>query len=249
MSLPNLSERTALPAPTKQQERAQRILDAAAELILRWGYDKTTVDDIARRADVAKGTIYLHWKTREELFEALLRRESLELGRDFRLRITQDPAGATLRGIYKHATQALLRRPLLKAVLLGDREVIGRMARSEQNQSFYASRWAGFTVYLDFLRSHNIIRTDISIQEQAYAVTAIFVGYFLAAPLLSADRRLPDETMADMIGDTIHRTLETPRAVPPAELQSISDAFIAFLDRSLGSIDKSTLSVKEIPNE
>jgi AcrR family transcriptional regulator len=224
-------------------------LDAASELILRWGYDKTTVDDIARRAGVAKGTIYLHWKTREELFEALLRRESLELGQEFRQRITQDPAGATLRGIYKHAALALLRRPLLKAVLLGDREVIGRLARSEQNQSFYASRWAGFTIYLDFLRSHNIIRTDISIQEQAYAVTAIFVGYFLAAPLISADRRLPDETMADLIGDTIHRTLETPREVPPAELRHISDAFIAFLDHSLGSVDKGSPVIKENTNE
>jgi AcrR family transcriptional regulator len=249
MSLPKISEPAAAPAPTKQQERAQRILDAAAELILRWGYDKTTVDDIAQKAGVAKGTIYLHWKTREELFEALLRRESLELGRDFRQRITQDPAGATLRGIYTHAALALLRRPLLKAVLLGDHEVIGRMARSEQNQSFYASRWAGFTIYLDFLRSHNIIRTDISIQEQAYAVTAIFVGYFLTAPLISADRRLPDETIANLIGDTIHRTLETPREVPPAELQRVSDAFIAFLDNSLARADKPALTVKEITNE
>jgi AcrR family transcriptional regulator len=249
MSLLNLSESTVTPATTKQQERAQRILDAAAELILRWGYDKTTVDDIAQKAGVAKGTIYLHWKTREELFEALLRRESLELGQDFRQRITQDPAGATLRGIYKHAALALIRRPLLKAVLLGDREIIGRLARSEQNQSYYASRWAGFTIYLDFLRSHDIIRTDISIQEQAYAVTAIFVGYFLAAPLISADRRLPDETMANLIGDTIHRTLETPREVPAAELQRISDAFIAFLDHSLESVAKGAPAIKENTNE
>lgn len=61
--------------PARQLERAHRILDAAAELILRWGYDKTTIDDIARQAGVAKGTIYLHWKTRDALFVALLRRE------------------------------------------------------------------------------------------------------------------------------------------------------------------------------
>ena len=55
-----------------RQERADRILDAAAELILRWGYKKTTIDDIAKQSRVAKGTIYLHWKTREDLFMALL---------------------------------------------------------------------------------------------------------------------------------------------------------------------------------
>ncbi|MFL5625107.1 MAG: TetR/AcrR family transcriptional regulator, partial [Ktedonobacteraceae bacterium] len=56
---------------SRRQERAQRILDAAAALILRWGYHKTTLDDISRETGIAKGTIYLHWKTREELFGAL----------------------------------------------------------------------------------------------------------------------------------------------------------------------------------
>ncbi|WP_163569887.1 helix-turn-helix domain-containing protein [Fodinicola feengrottensis] len=63
--------------PENRGVRAERVLDAAAELIVRWGYDKTTIEDIARaRRGRAKGTIYLHWKTREDLFIALLRRES-----------------------------------------------------------------------------------------------------------------------------------------------------------------------------
>lgn len=61
---------------SRRQERAHRILDAAAALILRWGYNKTTVDDIAREAGVAKGTIYLHWKMKEDLFGALIQREN-----------------------------------------------------------------------------------------------------------------------------------------------------------------------------
>src|SRR6266540_7253755 len=61
----------------KRLERAHRILDAAFTLILRWGYNKTIIDDIARQAGVAKGTIYLHWKTREELFTSLVHRERL----------------------------------------------------------------------------------------------------------------------------------------------------------------------------
>ncbi|HEV2653667.1 MAG TPA: TetR family transcriptional regulator, partial [Ktedonobacteraceae bacterium] len=49
---------------SKREQREERILDAAAELMVRWGYNKTTIDDIVRSAGVAKGTIYLHWKTR-----------------------------------------------------------------------------------------------------------------------------------------------------------------------------------------
>jgi len=52
----------------RRQERARRILDAAVALILLWGYNQTAIDDVARQAGVAKGTIYLlYWKTRENL--------------------------------------------------------------------------------------------------------------------------------------------------------------------------------------
>src|SRR3954469_24682934 len=88
---------------SKRQERALRILDVAAALILRWGYNKTTIDDIARQAGVAKGTIYLHWNTREDLFSALMQRERLALTADIKQRISGDPAGATLRGVLKHS--------------------------------------------------------------------------------------------------------------------------------------------------
>ena len=85
---------------SKQRERAERILDAAAALILRWGFQKTTLDDVSRQAGVAKGTMYLHWKTREELLQALIRREKLAMVADLKQRLIVDPSsGATLREI------------------------------------------------------------------------------------------------------------------------------------------------------
>jgi AcrR family transcriptional regulator len=217
-------------ASTRQQERAQRILNAAAELILRWGYDKTTMDDISQKAGVPKGTLYLHWKSREAVFEALLRRESLALRTDFRQQIIEDPAGATLRGIYKNAALALIRRPLLMAVLLNNQEILGRMAHAEQNRSAYNQRLAGFNVYLDFLRQHELIRADMSLQAQAYAVSAIFTGFFTVAPLVPAAMKPSDEEIAELIGETIHRTFETGREVPAEEMQGLSQAFLDYLD-------------------
>lgn len=221
------------PKSIRYHERAQRIMDATADLILRWGYDKTSMDDISESAGVAKGTLYLHWKTREELFEALLRRESLQLGQDFVRRLNQEPEGATLGNIYKQAAYALIQRPLIKAVLLGDRDIIGKLARGEQNRSFYARRWSGFYVYLDFLNQHNLVRTDLSYQDQAFTVTAIFVGFFLAAPLVPPEMRPSDERSAELIGETIRRTIETRREVLPEEQKQISEAFMAFLNQAM----------------
>lgn len=213
---------------SKREERAQRILDVAAALILRWGYNKTTIDDIARQAGVAKGTIYLHWKTREELFGALMQRERLALTEEVQRRVAADPAGATLRAMLRHSALALLQRPLLKAALLRDAEVIGRLAHSAQNSAALAERAAGFATYLAALREQGLVRTDLSLRTQVFLVSAAFAGFFLVAPLLPDDYRLTDEELADLLAETVHRTLEPERT---AGSDLASQAVQQYLDR------------------
>src|SRR3954452_10436260 len=58
---------------TRAAERRQAIIDAAMEEFIARGFAATRLDDIAKRADVAKGTIYLHFKDKESMFEELIR--------------------------------------------------------------------------------------------------------------------------------------------------------------------------------
>src|SRR5207249_977035 len=162
---------------TKRQVRAQRILDAAGTLIQRWGYNKTTIDDIAKQAGVAKGTIYLHWKTKEDLFVALLTSEELKLVEDMKQRIANDPQGSTLRGFVKHTTLAVMKSPLMKAMLLNDTDVLGVWASREYSSATYAGRIANYKHFLEFLRSHGIVGTDLDIREQTYILSAVWMGF------------------------------------------------------------------------
>src|SRR5688572_23067375 len=43
------------------------ILDAAGRLLVRFGYTRMTMDDLAREVGVAKGTLYLHFPSKEEV--------------------------------------------------------------------------------------------------------------------------------------------------------------------------------------
>lgn len=52
----------------------ETLLSAATETFGRYGYKKTSIDDIARRAGLGKGTVYLHFESKEELFGAVVRR-------------------------------------------------------------------------------------------------------------------------------------------------------------------------------
>jgi AcrR family transcriptional regulator len=226
---------TEQPTPDggKREERAQRILDAAAALILRWGYNKTTIDDIARQVGIAKGTIYLHWKSREALFAALMQRERLALTLDVRQRILDDPLGATLHGMIKHSALALMQRPLLKAALLRDMEVIGKLIHSERSADMLAERLLGFKTYLEFLRQHDLVRTDLDLRVQVYMLGAVFLGFFMLAPLMPDEWTLSDAELAEMMAETVRRTFEPQRAVAPDELQSAGQALLQYVDRDV----------------
>ena len=54
-------------------ERRQAIVAAALEEFIARGFTATRLDDVAKRAGVAKGTIYLHFKDKESMFEELIR--------------------------------------------------------------------------------------------------------------------------------------------------------------------------------
>jgi AcrR family transcriptional regulator len=216
-----------------RRERANRILDAAAMLIARWGYNKTNVEDIAKQAGVGKGTIYLHWKTRDELFRALINRERLVMAADFRGRISEDPEGATLHGIYRHYAYALIKHPLLKAFLLRDPDALGKYAQGEHGTDAFVERLAGFKLHLDFLRQHGLVRTDLSIEQQVYVLSAIVMGFYSVAPMMPAELTFSEEALADLMADSVQRALESGRVPSAAELHSASQAFLAQLDHGL----------------
>ena len=216
-----------------RRERAHRILDAAAASLLRWGYDKTNIEDIARQAGVGKGTIYLHWKTRDELFRVLIKREQLAMAADFKQRVSEDPAGATLHGMYKHYVLALAKRPLLKALFLHDSEVLGKFAQSEHSNSAFVERIAGFKIYLEFLREQGQVRTDLSVKKQVYMLSAIVMGHYLIVPWMPDELTLTDDELADLVAEAVQRSLESGRSASADELHIISHTFLEHLNRGL----------------
>lgn len=57
----------------RKDERPAEITEAALAAFAENGYAATRVDDVAKRAGVSKGLLYLYFKTKEELFKAVIR--------------------------------------------------------------------------------------------------------------------------------------------------------------------------------
>ena len=63
----------------REQEIRRRILDAAIACFLEKGFEATTIDEIAERADVARATVFNHYAEKQELLTAYLARRRQEL--------------------------------------------------------------------------------------------------------------------------------------------------------------------------
>tara|TARA_R110002111_G_scaffold183658_1_gene249405 strand:- start:257 stop:889 length:633 start_codon:yes stop_codon:yes gene_type:complete len=61
-----------MPRPDKTKSSEQRLLTAAAEVFFEKGYPAARVSDVVRRADVAQGTFYLYFRSKEAVFVALV---------------------------------------------------------------------------------------------------------------------------------------------------------------------------------
>ena len=56
-----------------KDQRVKEILDAAKQVFFERGYFSATVEEIARRASISKGTVYLYFKDKDELYVSLMR--------------------------------------------------------------------------------------------------------------------------------------------------------------------------------
>jgi len=75
----------------RDPEKPQQIIEAAIRVFARNGYYSSRVSDIAREAGIASGTIYLYFKTKEEILVTLFREKMAAFVAYLRREIAQVP--------------------------------------------------------------------------------------------------------------------------------------------------------------
>ena len=120
-----------------KQEKAESILNTAKKMFGRYGLQKTTLDEIARMARVAKATIYNYFGSKDRIYLEVLRREANEIVKKISLSVDQevlpvDKIVAFARAKFRHMRQAI-------NILNLDREGIEKLlpsAESIRNELF-----------------------------------------------------------------------------------------------------------------
>jgi AcrR family transcriptional regulator len=200
------------PESDERKLREARILDAAATLLVRWGYRKTTVDDVAREAGVGKGTIYLHWKDKNELFNAAIWRASGQASKEVQRRIAADPEGGRFHRLWTHGMLAILENPLLAALMQGKPDIFQGLLDT-LDPALINQLMGNAEEHIAQLQRAGLIRSDLPMSSITFLIGALKMGIIQAATLANQNQMLSlqvptTEQLAEALSDLMRRWLE-----------------------------------------
>ncbi len=188
-------------------ERQQQILDAAAAVIIRLGYDKATMSDIAEAAGASRRTVYLYFKGKEELFEALLYREYMEYAQTWLEQIEADPRGGTVGGTYRALFHAVNSHPLIAAMLRRDWRVIGNYLRKRDN--IFSQMLSGVNTpdFFRALQAAGAIRKDIDAAVIIHIVEMLSYGQLTIGDFKPKDQFPAYDAVMEALAEIMDRAL------------------------------------------
>lgn len=212
------------------RERADKILDVAGELLLRMGYRKVAIDDIARAVGIGKGTVYLHWRTKERLFQALMMRESAELTEEILHGLKADAAGILPHRFIPASFVATSRSPLMMAMLKGNADLLGSLG----DAALQAQQAAVVERLDELMRERRLVRTDVP--NLTYALRATATGFYFVDSLVPENvEEIALDAKAAAMAHVIKAAFEPPGDPDPEAVAAIAAELITALEGIVSS--------------
>jgi AcrR family transcriptional regulator len=180
-----------------EQARERATLDVTAHLLLRHGYNRVTMSDVADAVSLNRRLVYLVFPSKDALIKALLLREVNTYADVWNRYLERDPLGGTVASIYRGLLAALKQLPLMAAMYTRDEQTFGKYL--SQPGGFFAS-WPpdpGPTrEYLQAMQEIGVVRQDINTRAMAFILDALTPSILAA---LSAHTKAPrdDSTRPD----------------------------------------------------
>lgn len=203
---------SANPVPAEREARADRILDAAEELMVAWGHRKTTIDDVAHRAGIGKGTVYLHFPTKERLFLTVVLRAQFGMVTRLLDLMDESPEAVRPSEIARNIYLLQFESPIIRGLYTDDTEALGAISGSVAHLvgDLVEARRKAMRDYWGLLTEHGVLSPRIPADQQYYVYSTTVIGYLVSEPLLAQQGfPVPDRTArADLIARSVRLLLE-----------------------------------------
>ena len=208
-------------------DRRGRLLGAARELFQEQGWPATTVSDIAVRAGVGKGAVYLEFSSKTGILDALVRESSRRMIAHVRDRVQGADGLVDLAQVYRYGVEALLDDQLMRALFLGDVDVLGEHM-DEVPVGRYRERLDWLKEYALQLQRAGVIDSRIDVDHIVRMLTAFTIG-LVRSPAVTGQTADEDLSAAvTLFADVVSRGLAVDR---PADVEAAREAQLLFLRR------------------
>lgn len=188
----------------------QRIVEAASARFRRFGFRHASVASIAEAAGTAKGSMYLHYPSKEELYLDVVRIAVAEFVEAADAAMAAEAsAPARLRALVVAAVAHYEREELLSAPLLDDRELLGARAASlaRQLQRDRITGLIGTTLARG--QAEGSIRAELD--SETAAIVLFEIGWGIVRSHLSGELGLPLSDALSTLNEILgHGTAAAP---------------------------------------
>ena len=139
----------------EKQTRINQITGSAGFVFSQKGYEKATMDEIAKRAQISKATIYLYFKTKEDLFYELFREKLNELSKNLiKIRKKNEDPEEMVRSIVRYSFEFYSKYPDIY-------QLISRFKAAEANKVLSADK----VTHLEEIMSLNLKQVAMAIEK------------------------------------------------------------------------------------
>lgn len=224
------------------QIRTLDILEKAEPILLKYGYSKSTIDDIASAAKLGKGTIYLHWKSKDDLFQSLFYKIFAEIVYQVLMEVQKDKNIIHFDIFVTKIYRACYDRELIAALFTEDTKLLGRFLDKKRSSESQEMKLKSLMNSLRMYRQYHLIKEDIPIEAQAHTIYLLLIGIFTYDNYLTEDlsRNNKEMILENIIRNTfvpdIHLEIEDP--IYNFILKSLEDLFLFYRDQVLNTTIK-----------
>ncbi|MCJ8521225.1 AcrR family transcriptional regulator [Pseudorhizobium tarimense] len=180
--------------------KREQIIDGAKRVFMKLGFDGASMNDITREAGVSKGTIYVYFENKEDLFVAMVDRERDRIANDMRNLLAGSEA--VEEGLYAFGT-SFARHITCPEVVGAMRTVIGVVDRmpSVTRRFFHAAPGNVRHVLGDFVQRHvalgNLVVDDTDLAARQFI--EMTSGSFFKFRLFGDLKDVPSEADLDHV--------------------------------------------------
>ena len=215
--------------PELHSTKAARLLAAAGDLLIGRGAKGFTVADVAARAHVGKGTVYLYWPTKEDLLIGLIGRAFLRLLDDLIEQLTADPDLARPSRFCPAMLQVATNQPLLAALQRHDDDLLGVLTNHPRSVALDDALGpaAVLGAVLPIWRGNGMARSDWDIGDQNFALRSLITG--VAFSLVGPSSQRSGVTDPLVVLGTAVTALLGPERANQKQLRATASEIVDFL--------------------